>query len=378
VTRFEILRLQILQDPLLYDYVYLGEFINPSIIKFHDRMLLATGMAWVNAWNPGGSFQEDDEIKFRWLNNTGLVPPYYDDQPFLGVWSNLTLGPLSYSLPLYGQDVRFLYLPYADKVLIVYTSRMQSLVRMNALRMGCAFLSVSNNSNTLQVDRIYHMIHPDIGHHLPHKNWSPFIYNRTEIFFIQKINPLHVLRFEADLNNQSLGINVDQAPASTVSTADHVETLWQYGEIRGGTNAVYLTEHDVYLAFFHSSMMLQHGKKTYFFGAYTFSAHPPFHLVAMSPFPIVDYDKLYSGHWDPIKPRNIDYVVFPTCFYLDEGENVIHLSFGRQDHEGWLVKLNVSSLMESLYPLNYPVSPTTTTSDGRVLMTAKRQRRKKA
>lgn len=87
----------------------------------------------------------------------------------------------------------------------------------------------------------------------------------------------------------------------TVSFNNAVATPWEYGELRGGTNALLLTadngayKQDFYLSFFHSLTVLQDaGRHTYFFGAYTFSATMPFHLLGLSPVPIID-DSLYTG-----------------------------------------------------------------------------------
>lgn len=123
------------------------------------------------------------------------------------------------------------------------------------------------------------------------KNWVPFLYNDT-IYFIQRINPMHVLRVDSSVDptdwaNSDLRMKI-------VSAADIVTIPWNYGEIRGGTNAILID--DFYLAFFHSRHYLPYNgnRITYFMGAYTFSCRPPFTLLSISPQPII-HETLYSG-----------------------------------------------------------------------------------
>ena len=79
-------------------------------------------------------------------------------------------------------------------------------------------------------------------------------------------------------------------------------------------------------------------------------ATPPFELVSMSPVPIVS-NFLYSGAWDPLKNRKIDYCIFPMSLSL-ESEDVLLISFGRNDHEGWIANMNLHSLLDSLDPIS--------------------------
>jgi predicted GH43/DUF377 family glycosyl hydrolase len=139
--------------------------------------------------------------------------------------------------------------------------------------------------------------------------------------------------------------------AKWISTSPYVKLKnWDhYGHIRGGTNAIYLEGHDRYLAFFHTSSTLPHNwMKTYFFGAYTFSASEPFHLMDISPVPIVS-DKLYQGEWDYLRNRKIDYCVFPMSFFIQGG--IVYLSFGFNDHSGYIAQLNLTKLLDSLEPV---------------------------
>jgi len=127
-------------------------------------------------------------------------------------------------------------------------------------------------------------------------------------------------------------------------------TPWNWGELRGGTPA--LPVGNSYLAFFHSSTSIASVQSDYqnmthyFMGAYLFEKEPPFSLQKISPVPIVSYD-FYNGEthstWKPLR------VVFPCGFVCDEKH--IWVSYGRQDHEAWIVKLDKIGLLKSMTTL---------------------------
>jgi hypothetical protein len=95
---------------------------------------------------------------------------------------------------------------------------------------------------------------------------------------------------------------------------------WNYGELRGGTPAHKINDRE-YFSFFHSSHKLPGNgiRVTYFIGAYTFSSSPPFHLIRVSPVPLVPPgNKFYSGQWNS---KRLDYVIFASGYiftYIDE------------------------------------------------------------
>jgi len=85
----------------------------------------------------------------------------------------------------------------------------------------------------------------------------------------------------------------------------------------------------------------------YFMGAYTFSNSPPFNITQISPEPIWAKN-FYSGlnyerYWGSVR------VVFPCGFFTDE--KFIWITYGRQDHELWIVKLDKQGLLKSLIPI---------------------------
>lgn len=135
-------------------------------------------------------------------------------------------------------------------------------------------------------------------------------------------------------------------------TVDYSEGLnhWKWGDVRGGSPALKV-DHQ-YLSFFHSSKVISsvqsEGKPIthYFMGAYTFSSQPPFKINKISPEPIVGRN-FYNGKahqtWKPLR------VVFPMGFVFDE--KYIWVTYGRQDYEVWVVKLDKQGLLKSLVPV---------------------------
>jgi predicted GH43/DUF377 family glycosyl hydrolase len=127
---------------------------------------------------------------------------------------------------------------------------------------------------------------------------------------------------------------------------------WKWGVLRGGTTAIPIND-QYYLAFFHSSTVLEtvqseaRSMPHYFMGAYLFENKPPFEVKKISPEPIVASD-FYNGEmhqtWKPLR------VVFPCGFIFDK--DYIWVSYGRQDHEAWIVKLDKAELFKSLVPFN--------------------------
>lgn len=170
------------------------------------------------------------------------------------------------------------------------------------------------------------------------KNWAPFVYG-NQLLLSQSINPHHVLRSISESN-----------ACETIALTHSSLISWEWGELRGGTPA--LKDGDEYLAFFHSSKDMKtiqsNGQKIthYFMGAYTFKGEPPFNLTKISPEPIVAntfYKEPYYKTWKPIR------VVFPSGFIYDD--KYIWISYGRQDYEVCIIKLDKEGLYKSLIPV---------------------------
>lgn len=169
------------------------------------------------------------------------------------------------------------------------------------------------------------------------KNWTPFVYD-GELLLAYSLFPHRILR-----PLTSLGICEEFALTNSSFN-------WNFGHIRGGTQA-YL-DGDKYLGFFHSSINMatvhSNGKVMphYVMGAYLFSKEPPFEITHMSPEPIIGKG-FYTGPayktWKPLR------VVFPDGFVFDE--NYVWITYGKQDHEIWLAKIDKKKLIDSLIPV---------------------------
>lgn len=167
------------------------------------------------------------------------------------------------------------------------------------------------------------------------KNWVPFDYDGNMLFGYT-INP-HVVLFPYCNKGKCKTFSVSE------SNID-----WDWGELRGGTPALRIG--DEYLAFFHSMKRVRtresHNqlKFHYVFGAYKFSANPPFNLTAISQRPVSGKDIYHS-----LRIRD-KIVAFPGGIMMDD--HFIWISYGKDDCESWVVKLDRKKLLKSLLPLN--------------------------
>jgi len=169
------------------------------------------------------------------------------------------------------------------------------------------------------------------------KNWAPFDY-KGNLLLAYSILP-HLIFYPHPILNRCDTI------ASSSGKID-----WNWGILRGGTAPT--LEEDQYLGFFHSCKNMptiqSNGKNIthYFFGAYTFSAEPPFNITQISPKPILAktfYTGPFYNTWKPLR------VVFP-CGHISD-EKFVWVAYGKQDHECWVAKLDKKQLMKSLIPV---------------------------
>lgn len=171
------------------------------------------------------------------------------------------------------------------------------------------------------------------------KGWVPFDYHGS-LLLSYSLNP-HIVFYPIFGSNE----------CRTVAYTDPVIN-WPFGELRGGTPAIQINDLH-YLSFFHSSMLMQteqsQGKMVthYFMGAYLFETSPPFSITHISNQPIVGKN-FYNGpefkpYWKPIL------AVFP-CGMIINGSD-IWVSYGRDDHEIWIAKIDKTSLLNSLIPV---------------------------
>lgn len=296
---------------------------NASIIRWQNRILLAfrhipnpafsfvsrLGLIWLNEdFSPASSPQLLDtqrEDPFR----SSLIPPRSDDGRLVQIGESLYL---------------------------VYSDNKDFKISKKGFRVYIAEVKCQDGTFFLQnIEGIFRF--EGESEFRREKNWTPFDYD-GEMLLAYSLFPHRILR-------PLWGEGECESFTSTTSCID-----WDWGELRGGTPGI--RDGDQYLAFFHSSkpMATEHSQGKiidhYFMGAYTFSTKPPFEITQISPEPIIGSD-FYSGteykpFWKSVR------VVFP-CGFLLENEYV-WVSYGKQDHEIWVVKLDKAALLDSLIP----------------------------
>lgn len=175
-----------------------------------------------------------------------------------------------------------------------------------------------------------------VSHKRKEKNWSPFSY-QGEIFFSYTLQPHRIIRSLSAENCETV-----------FTSAGNIR--WNWGEVRGGTSALLLKGE--YFAFFHSMRKMKtthsNGKSMlhYFIGAYTFSSEPPFSITRISKEPIVGkgfYKPQDNYYWGARR------VVYPCGCVIDK--NFIYVSYGREDREMWVAKIDKTKLLDSLVPV---------------------------
>lgn len=291
---------------------------NPSIVRWKDSLLMSF-------WTVKEPCQ--DGVTCAAESEVGLV------------WLDSDFNPASRTYILdFGcettraQDLRLVKV--GESLYIVYNDNQDELITEGGFRMCVARLEFENDHFYISDKEFLYYFDGECSTRRE-KNWVPFDY-KGQLMLAYSLIP-HVI-FQP-----FKGTNCCQ----TVARTDN-HFSWNWGEPRGGTPAVKIGNQ--YLSFFHSCIDLSsehsQGKNAthYFIGAYTFSDHPPFEITKVSPKPIIAKG-FYSGdsydyYWKPVC------AVFP-CGILVEGE-FVWMSYGRQDHEMWIAKMDCAKLLKSL------------------------------
>lgn len=292
---------------------------NAAIVKWHDALLM--------------SFRIIPNPKDSFLSRIGLVWLNENFEP-IGEPHILNLREFS-SVPHRTEDARLICLE--DRLFMVYQDNTELKISKKGFRMYVAELCYNG---TMFFAKNPICLSPFEGENpsIREKNWVPFIYE-NQLFLAYSLNPHRIFLSLLDTGECQTAFN----------TSFLIQ--WKWGVLRGGTPA--LIVNDQYLAFFHSSikMTTSHsaGKNMdhYFIGAYTFSAQPPFEITQISSRPIIGKNfyegNRYKPYWQSIQ------AVFPCGFIVDDQH--IWLSYGRQDHEIWVVKVDKQGLLQSLIPV---------------------------
>ncbi len=296
---------------------------NPSIIHWKGLILM--------------SFRVIPDPKNSYTSQIGLI---WLDEDFCPVGEPQILDTtLTPATPSRTDDGRLIAV--GEQIYLVYSDNTDPKISRGGFRVFVAKLRFDGGNfhveNPVKLSHFKEEI-PDRRE----KNWVPFDY-QGQLLLAYSLSPHIIFR-------PLLEIGACETIAYTASN-----WKWQWGEPRGGSPALKLGED--YLSFFHSSLststLHSDGRKMnhYFMGAYTFSGSPPFPVKRVSNEPIVAKGfykgPVYKPYWGPIR------CVYPAGFIFDE--RFIWVSYGRQDHEVWIAKLDKKGLLESLAsvsPLN--------------------------
>jgi predicted GH43/DUF377 family glycosyl hydrolase len=295
---------------------------NPSIVRWQGRLIM--------------SFRVIDDPKAAFNSWIGLI---FLDENFcpIGESQRLNMRDSGSTIPCRAEDGRLLTV--GDNLWIVYSDNAEPLVSRGGFRVYIAQVILTDKVFSLQNIECLSRFEGE-SRNVREKNWVPFEYQRT-LLLAYSLTP-HQIFFPIMNEGECRTV------AKSLATID-----WNWGMPRGGTPAI-LDECGEYVAFFHSSkeMATIHSKgqiaSHYLIGAYTFSCHPPFHITRVSPEPIIGKG-FYQGadyrpYWKPIQ------AVFPCGMIIDE--KFIWISFGRQDHEIHIAKIDKEGLFSHLMPVS--------------------------
>jgi hypothetical protein len=349
------------QPQLLYNINSLGHHLNPSVIQFNNRLLMFSMIKWG---------KEYEYIRFAVLNNT--KNDNKDDYTNIEV-KDKDINSLKYKgNVLRGHDPRVIQLNETH-MLMMYSyndninQNLPNSLSPHRVYVAILTMDIINNNNVYirvktfppVIQKLQLLTNTFLTEKRSQKNWSPFKY-KDSIYFVKSINPLHVVDIVYN--------NVAQPYSTTISYQEHIDLPDYFDHLRGGTNALFIKNSNYYISFYHSIMTDPTTTvRSYVMGAYTFymDEDKDFKLRNISKFPIID-NRFYSGRpaWEistsknkfiinlTIQKKKMDYIFFPMSIFYNDAESIINLSFGYQDHESFLVQLNVEDLIKSLIPLN--------------------------
>jgi len=291
---------------------------NPGIIRWQGRLLM--------------SFRIIADSKQSFNTEIGLI---FLDENFCPVGKPQLLNLRDeYSIsPCRAEDARLITLD--DRLYMVYDDNIEFKISKGGFRIYVAEIYYDGEHFIADPIECLKSFENE-SRNVREKSWVPFEY-QGNLLLAYSLLPHLIFYPRLD------GTGICDTVASTESSIS-----WRWGILRGGTPG--LIEKEGYLAFFHSSIEMatvhSSGKKMahYFIGAYLFSHQPPFAILKISPEPIIGKNFYkgthYKPYWKPIR------CVFP-CGYISDDKH-IWLTYGRDDHEAWVVKLDKKGLLQSL------------------------------
>jgi predicted GH43/DUF377 family glycosyl hydrolase len=294
---------------------------NPTIIRWKGSLILG--------------FRDIPDPKVPFNSVLGLVKVDENFQ-LIGKPQLLNTRESYHGVPSRAEDARLVLV--GERLYIVYSDNCDVKITKGGFRVYIAEVKLKNDKFFLDKIECLSQFEGE-NSQKREKNWVPFDY-KGHLLLAYSLQPHLIFR-------PVLG----KGKCETFSLS-RCDTLWNWGELRGGTPG--LVDGDRYLAFFHTCQAMEtvqsDGRNIlhYFMGAYTFALQPPFEILSMSYEPIFGpgfYEgTIYKPYWHPIS------AVFPCGFVFDE--NYIWVVYGRQDHESWMVKLDKKKLLQSLIPVS--------------------------
>jgi|GEM_PF-681548 len=298
---------------------------NPSIIRWQGRLIM--------------SFRVIDDPKASFNSWIGLI--FLDDNfnP-IGEPQKLIMRPADSTVPCRAEDARFLIA--GDRLWMIYSDNAEPKISRGGYRVYIATVIETDGHFSLEGIECLSRFEGE-NQNFREKNWVPFEYE-GQLLLAYSLKPHRIF--------------IPMAETGECWTVATTPTLvdWAWGDLRGGTPAIFDENIGEYLAFFHSSknMATVHSDGAvvshYFIGAYTFSRHPPFNITRISQEPIVGRGfyrgTIYKPYWKPVR------VVFPCGIIVEQ--DYIWITYGRQDHEIWITKLDKKRLLNHLTPVKLP------------------------
>lgn len=300
---------------------------NPSIIRWKGRLLLSFRDI------PDRRHSFNSQIYLIWMNE--------DFTPAGHAQLLETRYPHS-KVPPRAEDARLIEV--GGRLYIVYSDCKDEKVTRGGFRVYVAEM-LEDERGFYLADNMGLFEYEGASVLLREKNWVPFDYQGS-LLLAYSLDPHRIFL-------PHIGTNRCDSVALT-----HPDIGWEWGVLRGGTTALPI-DGQRYLSFFHSSIeaatahsndeLIDH----YVMGAYTFSREPPFEIQAISHEPIVGkgfyHGPVHQPYWKRVR------VVFPCGFVMDDSN--IWITYGRQDHEAWVVKLDKEGLLKSLIPVRQSDKP---------------------
>jgi predicted GH43/DUF377 family glycosyl hydrolase len=327
-------------------------WVNPSVIRYNDVALVVYRLG----------FSKKDHIAFMYFNpKTWEIIKSPDIIEFCGTEDKNRLWDCDRHWPVVAEDSRIFY--SNGNLHIVYNINRGEHKKIYYARV----YRNETRDQTYIFDPSYLL---DCTHEIGmrhQKNWSPFDYSPNNInntnntnnnnnnieknilYFIYSINPHRIMSISTNENTSGIA----KAETKYITEINNFDSIWKYGEMRGGSPAVLIND-DYYLSFFHSSALVNYpGITSYFMGAYLFENKPPFRISHITPFPLMSRDFLnYEKFGWPY--RKVDFIAFPMGYIYDD--DYIYVSYGRNDKESWILKLKRFEFLSSLIKVESKVN----------------------